>query len=321
MTGTAVRAADEVQTKPPEMEMVAALVAKPPDVLSKLEAIIGPLHREPATLADAVGPLHRLEPGPGVAKADVELGIDTYHEDPRKVTDPELLSWSLDFLADRDACRRLLAARFPGPRELRDSGRRVLRFGDFYFSELDAAGGFRLAWYRREPLFSIPERSERETAKLVADLAAVANAGFTRRVIAAHLGPLVYDRYLGHDILRSPTWTLEYSPTGAAKPQRFYLVFKRPLPSRSLLPRLGIQRPMVRSSDVHRIGRSIVDLDHPVSPETGYAFPALRGYIIDIQVYPEGLTEIDTHDPTSITWSAKGSQIFSIGASLPPPPP
>jgi hypothetical protein len=312
-------AADEAQTKP--AEMIAALVAKPPHVLSELEAIIGPLHREPATWADAVGPLHRLAPGHGVAKADVELGIDTYHEDPRKVTDPELLSWSLDFLADRDAGRQLLAARFPAPRELRDGGRRVLRFGDFYFSELDVAGGFRFSWYRQEPLFSIPERSERETAKLVADLAAVANAGFTRQAVAAHLGPLVYDRYLGHDILSSPTWTLDYSPAGAAKPKRFYLVFKRPLPSRGLLPRLGITRPAVRSNDVHGIGRTIVDLDHPVSPETGYSSPALRGYVILIEVYPKGLTQIDEHFPFSLAWSAEGSQIFSIDAWLPPTPP
>lgn len=319
MTGTAAMAADEVQAKPGEpSQVIAALVEQPPGVLSQLEAIIGPLHRDPVKWEDAVGPLHRLAPGPGVAKADVELGIDTYHEDPRKVTDPSVIHWSLDFLADRDACRRLLAARFPAPRELHDGGRRVLRFGDFYFSELDVAGGFRLAWYRQEPLFAIPERSERETAKLVADLAAVANAGFTRQAVAAHLGPLTYDREWDEDILRSPTWTLKYSPAGAAKPKRFYLVFKRPLPSQGLLPRFGIQRPAVHSHDVHGIGRTIVDLDHPVSSETGYPMPALRGYIIDIQVYPKGLTAIDDH---SLAWSAEGSQIFSINAWLPPSPP
>jgi hypothetical protein len=319
MTGTAAMAADEAQAKP--AEVIAALVAKPPGVLSELEAIIGPLHRDPVKWEDAVGPLHRLAPGPGVAKADVELGIDTYHEDPRKVTDPSVIHWSLDFLADRDACRQLLAARFPAPRKLRDGGRRVLRFGDFYFSELDVAGGFRLAWYRREPLFSIPERSERETVKLVSDLAAVANAGFTRRTIAAHLGPLTYDRQIERDVLLSPTWRLEYAPAGAAKPKDFYLVFKRPLPSRGLLPRLGITRPAVRSNDVHMQGRTIVDLDHPVSPETGYSSPALRGYVIEIEVYPKGLTEIDEHFPFSLAWSAEGSQIFSIRAWLPPHPP
>jgi len=173
------------------VDVVAALIQQPPGVLSGLEAVVGPLHRNPAKWEDAVGPLHRVSPSPAVARAGVELAIDIFHQDPAKVEDPDLAHWDLDFQTGRDACRRLLAQRFPKPRELRADGRPLLRFGDFYFTPLDAGDGFRLSWYREEPLFAIPGRSEGETARLLADLAAIANAGFTRQAIEARLGRLV----------------------------------------------------------------------------------------------------------------------------------
>ena len=64
--------------------VVAALAGKPPHVLSELEAVVGPLHRDPAKWEDAVGPLHRVAPGPGVARATVELAIDPFHQNPPK---------------------------------------------------------------------------------------------------------------------------------------------------------------------------------------------------------------------------------------------
>jgi hypothetical protein len=298
-------------------DVVAALAGKPPGVLSELETIVGPLHRDPAKWEDAVGPLHRLSPSPAVARVDVELAIDSFHQDPQKVQDPSLRQWDLDFLAGRDACRRLLEKRFPQVRELRAAGRRVLRFGDLYFTELDAGDGFRLSWYQHEPLFAIPERSEKQTAKLVADLAVIANAGFSRQAIAARLGPLAYDRELGGDALRADTWTLVYEPAGAAKPERFTVSFKRPLPSRGLLPKLGIQRPAVHSGDVHMQSRTIIDLAKRMSLETGYPLPAVRGYVVSISVDPHGLVEIDEKVPGSPVWSAEGSQILSFNAFLP----
>jgi hypothetical protein len=121
------------------------------------------------------------------------------------VSDPSLQHWNLDFIAGRDACRQLLAARFPKMRELRADGRRVLRFGDFYYSKLGADGGFRLSWYDRESLFAIPLRSAGETAKLVAALAAIANAGFSRQAVVAHLGALTRNPGWNTDVLHTET--------------------------------------------------------------------------------------------------------------------
>ena len=299
------------------LDAVAALIDKPPGVLSELEAIVGPLHRNPARWEDAIGPLHRVSPGPAVARAGVELAIDIFHQDPSKVEDPRLAHWDLDFQTGRDACRRLLAQRLPKPQELRDGGRPVLRFGDFYFTALDAGDGFRLTWYREEPLFAIPGRSESGTARLLADLAAIANAGFTRQAIEARLGRLVHDPRENADVLHAGTWDLTYEPSGAARPERFTINFRRPLPSRDLYSRIGIERPAVRSGDVHMQSRDVFDQAHRSSPKTGYPSPALRGYVIDIGVDPEGLVKTDQRAPGGPVWKAEGSRIVSFSAFLP----
>ena len=299
--------------------VVAALVQQPPSVLSGLESIVGSLHRNPAEWEDAIGPLRRISPGPAVARVYVEMAIDPFHQDPSKVVDPSLKHWALDFRKGRDACRKLLAQRLPGPAELRDGGRPVLRFGDFYFSALDASDGFRLSWYREEPLFAIPERNEAETARLLADLAAIANAGFTRQAIEARLGRLVPDRWKETDLLHGATWDLSYAPSGAARPKEFTIHFQRPLPSRDLYSRIGIERPAVRSNDVHMQSRDVFDQAHRLSTETGYPMPALRGYVIDIGVDPEGLVKTDQRAPGSPVWKAEGSRILSFQAFLPRP--
>jgi hypothetical protein len=250
----------------------------------------------------------------------VELAIDYFHEDPREVSDPSLGHWDLDFVAGRDACRQLLAARFPKMRELRVDGHRVLRFGDFYYSELGAGGGFRLSWYEREPLFAIPLRSPGETAKLVAALAAIAHAGFSRQAVVAHLGALTRDPAWNTDVLHTETWDLSYAPAGAAKPQRLVIYFKRPLPSRDLLPKLGIRKPEVRAHGSHLQSRSIFDQAKRLSLEAGYPFPTVSGYAVSLGVDPHGL--IQTKDWVSgdfvwSTWSAEGTQILSLEATLP----
>jgi hypothetical protein len=62
--------------KPGNPAAVVQALAEKPHVLSELEAIVGSLHRDPAQWEQAVGPLHRVSPGPGIARADVELAID-----------------------------------------------------------------------------------------------------------------------------------------------------------------------------------------------------------------------------------------------------
>ena len=297
--------------------VVAAIAGKPPIVLSELEAIVGPLHRDPAKWKDAVGPLYRVSPGPGVARATVELEIDSFHQDPQKVADPALRHWDLDFLSGREACRRLLSARFPNLRDIRVDNRLISRFGDLYFTDLDTADGFRLSWYDREPLFAVPLRNASETAKLVEALAAVARAGFTRQAVVAHLGALTPDPGHGADVRRTETWDLIYEPLGAAKPQRLTINFKRPLPARELLLKLGVLKPAVRSSDTHRQSRTVFDRARPLSLETGYLLPAAGGYAIDLSVDPQGLIETGERTPGSPIWSADGAQIISLTV-LPP---
>lgn len=297
--------------------VVSALAERPPHVLSELEAIVGLLHRDPAEWAEAVGPLHRVAPGPGVARVDVELAIDPFHQDPPKVSDPSLRHWDVDFASGRDAGHRRLAARFPKMKALFVDNRTILRFGDLYFTELDTADGFRISWYDREPLFAIPLRSEQETAKLVAALAAIANAGFTRQAVVAQFGPLTRDAGYNADVLHTDTWDLFYEPAGAAKPQRFSVSFKRPLPSRDLLPKLGILKPAVKSGDTHLQSRTIFDQAKRVSYETGYPLPAVGGYAVDISVDPHGLIQTKEWIGGSPVWRAEGAQIISF-AALPP---
>jgi hypothetical protein len=303
--------------------VVAALAGKPPHVLSELEAIVGPLHRDPAKWGDAVGPLYRVSHEPAFARATVELAIDPFHEDPQKVADPSLRHWDLDFLSGRDACQRLLAARFPQPLELRVDNRRILRFGDFYLTDLDVNDGFRLSWYDQEPLFAVPLRNASETAKLVEALAAVAHAGFTRQAVVARLGALKPDPGHGADVLRTETWDLIYEPLGAARPQRFTINFKRPLPAHELLPTLGIRKPAVSSNDTHLQSRDIFDQAISIrdSYKTGYPLPAVGGYAVEIHVDPEGLIEMKERTPGSPVWSADGARIISLAALAPWPDP
>jgi hypothetical protein len=297
--------------------VVSALAEKPPHVLPELEAIVGPLHRDPAKWEEAVGPLHRVSPGPGVARVDVELAIDPFHQDPPKVSDPSLRHWDVDFASGRDAGRRRLAARFPRMKALHVDNRTILRFGDLYFTELDTTDGFRVSWYDREPLFAVPLRSGKETAKLVAALAAVANAGFTRQTVVARLGPLTPDAGHNADVLHTATWDLFYENAGAVKPQRFSVAFKRPLPSRALLPRLGILKPAVKSGDTHLQSRTIFDQMKRVSYETGYPLPAVGGYAVSLGVDLHGLIQTREWIAGSPVWSAQGAQIISLEA-LPP---
>jgi hypothetical protein len=297
--------------------IVTALLDSAPRKLSALEAILGPLHRDPTKWDDAVGPLHRISPSPGVARADVELAIDIFHDDPYKVEDPSLSHWDLDFLSGRSSCQQLLMARFPKVRELRVDGRRVLRFGDFYLTPLDAADGFRLSWYEREPLFAIPLRSAAETAKLIDALVTVAKAGFTRRSVVAHLGALTLDRGWNADFLHTDTWDLRYEPSGAAKPKRVVIDFKRPLPSRDLLSKLGIRKPAVMSGDSHMLSRTIFDQAKSLSPDTGYPLPAVGGYAVGLNVDPHGLIDTKEVWGFSPVWRAEGAQIISLEALAP----
>jgi hypothetical protein len=250
-------------------------------------------------------------------RADVELGIDLFHQDPREEADPSLWHWDLDFLSGRSSCQQLLMARFPKVRELRVDGRSVSRFGDFYLTPLDAADGFRLSWYEQEPLFAIPLRSAAETAKLIDALVAIAKAGFTRKSIVAHLGALTLDLGWNADFLHTDTWDLRYEPAGAAKPKRVAIDFKRPLPSRpsrDLVSKLGIRKPAVDSGDSHMRTRTIFDQAKSLSPATGYSLPAVGGYAVGLNVDPHGLIDTKEVRAFSPVWSAKGAQIISLEA-------
>src|SRR6185295_15951679 len=94
-------AAEGAATVPPgdPRAVVVALAVQRPGLLSGLETIVGPLHRDRARWEEATGPLDRPRPSPAVRRVHVELGIDPFHFDPRKVEDPRLSSYALELAA------------------------------------------------------------------------------------------------------------------------------------------------------------------------------------------------------------------------------
>jgi hypothetical protein len=308
--------------------MVALLLASPPRQLSQLEAVVGGLRRDVSQWQDAVGPLDRLSPSPGIARVRAALAIDMYHQDPPKVADPSLAEYLLEFPAGREAARRLLAAAFPGPAELAEGGEKVWRYGDFYFRERGAADGFALAWYSFEPLFAIPARGPEETAALGEKLAAVAAAQFSLAAVERHFGKLQPVPRSSSGEVAGPTWRLEYSPAGAEFPKTFALSLKRPLPAEKLVARLGLRRPVVTTVDVHMRSRVVAEMldyeEHLRQVEQrsaeveGRAPAGARSYQISISVDYEGLQK--TGGRVYGLWSIEGAGIRSFAARLEEPP-
>jgi hypothetical protein len=62
--------------------MVALLLTSAPRQLSQLEAVVGDLRRDVSRWQDAVGPLDRRSPSPGISRVRAQMAIGMYHQDP-----------------------------------------------------------------------------------------------------------------------------------------------------------------------------------------------------------------------------------------------
>jgi hypothetical protein len=299
-------------------DLVVRVVQAAPSNLSELEAVIGRLERDRSNWADAVGPLRRETPSSVLRRVRVSLVIDPFHQDPRKVEDPLLAEYLLSFGEGVTAARLALRFHLGGGDVLRREGERAVeRFGSFYLTA-DAAGeGFNLAWYREEPEFAIPLRSEDETRRLTEAIGAVADARWTREAIERQWGALRPNVDKGADQLIFELWSLEFHPIGAAKPKRLHISFRRPLDGAALIRRLGIEEPRVTAGDVHQQSRGVIDFAHRLSLETGYPLPARGGYALDIEVADQGLVKTDEDYPASPVWKTDRPQITWITALAP----
>lgn len=149
------------------------------------------------------------------------------------------------------AARAALRERLGEARPLRQEDRAVERYADFDLTPDASGGGFQFAWYADEPDFAIPERSAAENARLTDDLAAIADAGWTRQAIEARFGKLTPNPGSDEDRIERELWSLEFEPAGAAKPERVHIAFRRPLQGADLIRRLGIEEPRITAGDTH----------------------------------------------------------------------
>ena len=258
-------------------EVVAALFREPPGELAALEKIVGPIGRDRSKWEDAVGPLTRTRPAGPIAKLRVELAVDIYHFDPRKVEDPRLGSYQLDFREGRRAVRGLLEKLAGPPRELAAGGRRVLRFKALYYQESGAADGFSLAWYRTEPDFAVPRRTEQETVRLATGLAVLLRDGISRAAIEERFGKLTPKPDQGYDEVKGADWELHVRPAGGPAVEEVVFVTRRPVPGKAIVGALGLKEPGVIRTGLHVLESLVVDVQ-------GIWLPVVHGYAVEIRL-------------------------------------
>ena len=294
--------------------VVAALVAAEPYGLKALEQVIGELGRDPKVWEQAIGPLDRKNPSRAVLRARVRLWIDPFHQDPQKVLDPSLESYELDFQEGREASLRLLESKLGAPVALTKDGRRTMRYGERFFLQGKAGTDeMTLLWFLREPEFAIPLRSEAETARLVADVAAILQAGLTRSAIESRFGKLSLDTGWNRDVVRGPTWELTFEPAGRPVPNEVHLNFKRAIPAAGLLPVLHVGVPRVVAFDTHMQSRHLIDY---ADPHPGRL--RVRGYELELSVDKEGLVEAsEPYHGASLIWRGNPLRFTGISAELP----
>jgi hypothetical protein len=260
-------------------EIVAALFREPPGDLAALEKIVGPIRRDRSKWEEAMGPLTRTRAAGPIEKVRVELAIDFYHFDPHKVEDPQLGSYQLDFREGRLAVRGLLE-KLAGPqRELADGGRRVLRFKDFYYQESAEADGFSLAWYRVEPDFAVPRRTEQETVRLVKSLAVLLRDGISRAAIKERFGKLTPNPGWNYDEVKGADWELHVSPLGGPGVEEVTFETRRAIPGKGIVRALGLKEPGVIRTGLHVLESLVIDVQ-------GIWLPIVHGYAVEVELDP-----------------------------------
>lgn len=249
---------------PTPLDLATALVDGRPVVLSQLVSLVGPIPRDPSVWEQAVGPVGVTHGEGTIESVDVRFSIDHYHFDPREQDDPLLASWDATFRggggvgAGADGVADLLRSRYGEGLALLHQAGWPTRFGPFYLTRLPA-GRFRLSFFRDEPGWAVPPRSEAGSRDEMARIERFLRGGVTLASLEAAFGALGPDSW--GESLEGETRHWRISARPAAEPfDRVFLVPRgEPIPAGALIPALGITAPIVVSHDVHLSSRNLED--------------------------------------------------------------
>lgn len=291
--------------------IVRTLAALEPRDLQGLEAVVGPLERDVSNWEEAAGSVTRDRVSAGISRVRADFSIDLAHEEPRQVANPRLASYEIVARVGQREAEELLKDRFGKPRRIRFQSRNIFEIGRFYLDTFDD-GGFRLMWYAQEPDFAIPPRPRGVEERLIRDLVALIGDGFPRERIERRLGRFDQDLSEGCEVVREESWEMDACPAGAEIFDRIVFRFRPALPGYELTQALGIEQPVVVSTDVHRVSRVLADREK--------GFPAIRGYAVEVEVEDRNLVDLDEPVMGLPAWrTTTALTIFALRLDRQPP--
>lgn len=284
LTGGLRDAAAQAPSEQADVErVVRTLAALEPVRLGDLEAVLGPLDRDPSVWEEAAGPLMRQRVSPGIGLVRVRFDFES-REDPRQVADPRLASYELVGLVGEREVSGILREQLGKPRKIRQAEGPVFEYRRFYLDPLQG-DGFRLLWYAEMPDFAVPPRPRGEEQRLIRDLRTLIEDGFPRERIERRLSRLERVPDAACDEIREQSWRLEACPAGAEVFDRITIRFRPALPGYELVQAMGVEEPLVVATDVFQSARVLADgRGEP---------PSVRGYVVAATVGDQDLEEID----------------------------
>lgn len=275
-------AAQAVSEQADVERVVRTLAALEPAHLQDLEAVLGPLYRDPSEWDDAVGPLTRARVSPGIGLVRVAFDLDLDRQDPRQVANPRLTSYEVVGLLGQREASDILREQLGKPRKIRREGGPIFQHERFYLDPLQD-DGFRLQWFAETPDFAIPPRPRGEEQGLIRDLRALIEDGFPRERIERRLGRLERVPGVPCEEIREDSWRLEVCPAGAEVFDRINLRFRPALPGYELVQAMGVEEPLVMATDSRDIR---VLADGQGRP------PSIRGYVVEATVGDQDLERL-----------------------------
>jgi len=300
----------------PGFEIVAALVESVPKRLSELENIVGSLARDPKL---NMMELTRNIDSAAIGTVSAHLAIDIYHQDPRKVEDPDLSRFSVAFKSGYSDAMALLGKKYGQAKSFEKDGKTGYRFdttASFYllgnsgFYIFPGEGGaFVLEWRDTVPDFAIAQRTEQETQDIESKLLNLLASGLSGSRFQEVLGAYSVDKFRNENVIRRDTWMFEARPSGSTAPEYFIFTFAPPLDGKKIIEALGIKQAVVVSTTVHQTNRVLADFKNRTYPKVGK-------YGITIDVEDANLESTDLRWGASPVWQAKNYRIQSIEGRL-----
>jgi len=305
--------AQDERTSPATVEsIISALAEKVPQDLSALEAILGPLQRDPKNEAYA---LSRKGGNKGLGNLSVSFSIDFYHQDPYKQKNPALKSFRQTFAFGFTKCQVALRQSFGAERVYESGGQPVLRFQTgqsqnplqvpAYYLYHDKGEGFDLEWRRDVPAFAMPKRTKVQEESLNASIISLFKHKITRSRIESIFGKLSVDTRDNRDVLVTETYTVYCYPSGQEYPQTFGIAFGLPLPAKALIKALAVADPVAVSTDVHQTSRVLADYRTKGVPSAG-------GLKLYLHLARDQLKYTQLKWPASAVWKAEAYEVVGI---------